>query len=153
MSGTSTAARCVTDAGATDEHAGRRRRRLLLAGAAGCLVAGAGYLAAVDPHDPAAAMPTCPTKALTGLDCPACGGLRLAHDLLHGMPAAAAHDNLFLLVCAPLLVALVVRQARAYERGVRAPLPRPLAHGIAGAALAWTVIRNLPGWPLTPTTG
>jgi hypothetical protein len=145
----------VTDTGLGVDAVGRHRRhrrRLLLAGAAGCLAAGAGYLAFVDPHDPGAVMPTCPTKALTGLDCPACGGLRLVHDVLHGSATAAVHDNLFLLVCSPLLVALVLRQARVYERGEPAPVPRPLAYGLAGAALVWTVVRNLPGWPLTPTT-
>ncbi|OAA28537.1 Protein of unknown function (DUF2752) [Frankia sp. EI5c] len=131
----------------------RRQRRALLAAGGSCLLAGIGYLAVVDPHDPAAVMPLCPVRAVTGLDCPACGGLRLTHDLLRGLPAAAARDNLFLLVCAPLLVGLALRQARAFERGGRAPVPRRLAYGLAAAALLWTVVRNLPWWPLRPASG
>lgn len=136
----------------TGPWASRIRRRLVLAGAGCCLLAGLGYLAGTDPHDPSSVMPRCPVRAVTGLDCPACGGLRLTYDLLHGMPAAAVRDNLFLLVCSPLLVALVVRQARAFDRGHPAPLPRPLAYGLTGAALAWMAVRNLPGWPLSPTS-
>ncbi|WP_018499911.1 DUF2752 domain-containing protein [Parafrankia discariae] len=133
--------------------ADRGRRRLALAGAGGCLLAGLGYLAGTDPHDPSSLLPRCPVRAVTGLDCPACGGLRLTYDLLHGMPAAAVRDNLFLLVCSPLLVILVLRQARAFDRGRPAPLPRAVGYGLAGAALAWMAVRNLPGWPLTPTSG
>jgi Protein of unknown function (DUF2752) len=127
------------------------RRRLLLA-AVPCALAGLGYLAVTDPHDPQALMPTCPTKLVTGLDCPACGGLRLAHDLLHGELRAAVHDNLFLLICSPVLAYLLWRQVRAVHRGERAPVPRPLAYGLAGAAVGWMVVRNLPGWPRTPGT-
>ena len=38
---------------------------------------------AVDPsHD--VWLPRCPFHALTGWDCPACGGQRALHSLLHG---------------------------------------------------------------------
>ena len=37
-----------------------------------------------DPHRPGFAFPACPFKLLTGWNCPACGGLRMTHDLLHG---------------------------------------------------------------------
>lgn len=121
-----------------------------LGGATAGVVAALAYLRVADPHDPAALMPRCPTKRITGLDCPACGGLRLVHDLLHGDLRAAADDNLFLLVCSPVLVALVVRQARSWRRGEDAPVPAGVAGGLGGAALAWMVVRNWPGWPLRP---
>ncbi|WP_432763268.1 DUF2752 domain-containing protein [Candidatus Protofrankia datiscae] len=123
-------------------------RRLIL-GASVCVL-GVGYLAVADPHDPDVLMPICPTKLVTGFDCPACGGLRLVHDLLHGQLRAAAHDNLFMLLCSPVLVYLIWRQARAIGRGEHTRVPGSLAYGLAGAALVWTVVRNLPGWPLTP---
>jgi Protein of unknown function (DUF2752) len=124
-------------------------RTALLVAAGG--LAGAGYLLVADPHDPAALMPRCPTKLVTGLDCPACGGLRLAHDLLRADLGAAVHDNPFLLACAPALAFLAVERLRAARAGAPAPPRRRLAYGLAGAALAWMVMRNLPGWPLKPT--
>ncbi|WP_239331743.1 DUF2752 domain-containing protein [Frankia sp. CiP3] len=129
---------------------GTGRTRLLLGAAAGAL--GVGYLAVVDPHDAAAVMPVCPAKFVTGLDCPACGGLRLVHDLLHGRLRAAVHDNLFVLLCSPVLVHLGWRRARAAWLGEQAPVPRALAHGLAAGALVWMVVRNLPGWPLAPAS-
>ncbi|WP_163549525.1 DUF2752 domain-containing protein [Candidatus Frankia nodulisporulans] len=121
-----------------------------MAGAA--VMAGAAlgltYVYGHDPHDPTVAMPTCLIRHVTGLDCPACGTLRLTYDLLHGHWARAGHDNLFVLAGAPLLLGLLVRQTRAVWQGRRAPLPPALAYGLGATALAWMIIRNLPGWPL-----
>ncbi|KJE25179.1 Protein of unknown function (DUF2752) [Frankia torreyi] len=113
-------------------------------------MAGLTYLAGHDPHDPSTAMPGCPIHRVTGLDCPACGTLRATYDVLHGRWAAAGHDNVFVLACAPLLAGLLARQARAVRDDRYAPLPAPLAYGLGGAALVWMIVRNLPGWPLTP---
>ncbi|WP_242606279.1 DUF2752 domain-containing protein [Protofrankia symbiont of Coriaria ruscifolia] len=126
-------------------------RQWLMLSASACAL-GVGYLVVADPHDPNTVMPVCPTKIVTGLDCPACGGLRLVHDLLHGHARAAVHDNLFVLLCSPVLMYLIWRQARAVSLGEQARVPRPLAYGLAGAALVWMAVRNLPGWPLTPTS-
>jgi hypothetical protein len=123
----------------------------LLVGAAACAAAGIGYLAVADPHDPDAVMPVCPVKLATGLDCPACGGMRLVYDLLHGHVRAAVHDNLFLLACSPVLLYLLWRQVRAVRRGERVPVHPHLAFGLLGAAFIWMAVRNLPGWPLVPT--
>lgn len=88
-------------------------------------------------------LPRCPTKALTGLDCPACGGLRMVHDLLHGDVRAALQDNAFLLLLGPSLLVL----ARSDAPGGHTARRR---YGIAGAALLWMLVRNLPSWPLQP---
>jgi Protein of unknown function (DUF2752) len=121
-----------------------------LYGALGTGAAAVGALAYVgigDPHRPDFAFPTCPFKALTGWNCPGCGGLRMTHDLLHGDFAAAVVDNVFLLVGLPmLLVWLLVR----WRRGERL-MPLPAIVVIAIAAITWTVVRNLPGFPLVPT--
>ncbi len=138
----------VIDQNHSFRAAGRSR---LLLGVTGCAL-GIGYLVVVDPHDPDAVMPRCPTKIVTGLDCPACGGLRLAHDLLHGHARAAVHDNPFVLLCSPVLMYLGWRQLRAASLGERTRVPRPLASGLGGGALVWMVVRNLPGWPLKPTS-
>jgi hypothetical protein len=115
------------------------------------LAAGVVYLAAIDPHDPRAKMPVCLVKLISGLDCPACGGLRLVHDLLHGNVRAAVHDNPFMLLCSPVLLYLLVCHWRAARSGEPARIPRLLAYSLAGTAFIWMVVRNLPGWPLKPT--
>lgn len=115
---------------------------------AGVAVAGAlAYIGLADPHRPGFLFPGCPFKALTGLDCPACGGLRMTHDLLNGDLPAAVVDNVFLLVALPALaVWLVVR----WRRGLTL-MPMPATVTVVVAAVAWTVVRNWPGFPLVPT--
>jgi Protein of unknown function (DUF2752) len=124
------------------------RERWLGIGA--CAIAALTYLAVIDPHRPQALLPRCPTKLLTGLDCPACGGLRLTHDLLHGDLPAAVHDNLFLLLSSPVLAVFIWRGWRERVQPGFIAVPRRAAFILAGSALAWTVVRNLPGWPLKP---
>lgn len=69
------------------------------------------------------------------------------HDLLHGDLAGAVTDNVFLLVGIPALAGWVLLRR---SRG-RAPLSRPAIVTMVAAAIAWTVLRNLPGFPLVPT--
>ena len=94
----------------------RRRARLGVAlGTGAALAAGLAYIGLVDPHRPGSLFPPCPFKLLTGWNCPACGGLRMVHDLLHGDLAAAVVDNVVLLVGLPALafwVLLRLRQGR-----------------------------------------
>ncbi|OHU95687.1 DUF2752 domain-containing protein [Mycobacterium talmoniae] len=124
------------------------RRRLYPALGTGVLLAGAlGYVGLVDPHQPDSLFPLCPFRLLTGWNCPACGGLRMTHDLLHGHLAAAVMDNAFLLVGLPAMAAWIVLRRR---RGAPV-LPIPAAVTAAVLAIAWTVLRNLPGFPLIPT--
>lgn len=114
----------------------------------GVALAGAlAYIGLADPHRPGFLFPACPFKALTGLDCPACGGLRMTHDLLNGDLAAAVVDNVFLVVALPALaVWLVIR----WRRGL-ALMPMAATVTVVVAAVAWTVVRNWPGFPLVPT--
>lgn len=112
------------------------------------LLAGAlGYIGLVDPHNPDSTYPLCPFKLLTGWNCPACGGLRMVHDLLHGDVVASINDNIFLLVGIPLLAGWVSLRRR---RG-KSWLPIPAVLAVVVAAIAWTVLRNLPGFPLVPS--
>ncbi len=114
----------------------------------GALALGAvTYVGLVDPHRPGMLFPPCPFRLLTGWNCPACGGLRMTHDLLHGDLGAAVVDNVFLLTGLPLLAIWLIWRI---SRGERA-FPPPAIVTIAVAAIAWTVIRNLPGFPLVPT--
>lgn len=141
-----TAVPCVAEA-ASDLAA--RGRRLDLGALICALLA---YLVVKDPHRQVRWFPRCPTKLLTGLDCPACGGLRLGYDLLHGDFRAAINDNPFLLVCSPGLALLAWwGWSRSGEQD-SVVVPRWAAYSLAGVAGLWMAVRNLPSWPLKPTT-
>jgi uncharacterized protein DUF2752 len=123
-------------------------RRLYPALGAGALLLGAlGYVDLVDPHKPDSIFPICPFRLLTGWNCPACGGLRMVHDVLHGHFAAAISDNVYLLVGIPVLVGWILLR----RRSGKSPLSLPAAATLVIGTLAWTVVRNLPGFPLIPT--
>ena len=130
---------------ASDTH---RRSRLYTGLAAGALGLGAlAYVGLVNPHEPGSLFPPCPFKLLTGWNCPGCGGLRMTHDLLHGDVSAAVVDNVYLLIGLPLLAVWSFWRAR---RG-RPVLSPVLLVMLIATATAWTVVRNLPGFPLVPT--
>jgi hypothetical protein len=121
----------------------------------GLVVAGCAYLAINDPNDPSALMPRCPTKLVTGLDCPFCGGLRMVHDLLHGQWTAAAHANLVLLLALPVLGLYLARGWLPEAVGrLFARVPgRAYAIGLVVLGIGWMVVRNLPAFPLHPLVG
>lgn len=138
--------RSVTQSGA-GSHGLRRQLGYAGAGTAVVLGGALGYVGLVDPHDPASVYPPCPFKLLTGWNCPFCGGLRMTYDVVHGDLAAAVHDNVFVLVGMPMLVVwLVVRRARG-----AASVPRAALVTAVVATVVWTVLRNLPAFPLIPT--
>lgn len=88
-----------------DARAVRVRRGMIGAGA----VAGAGVVALLVLVPPgqtpgAGPYPACPFKALTGLDCPFCGGLRGTHELLTGNLAGAGDQNILI----PMLAVLAL---------------------------------------------
>lgn len=108
-------------------------------------VAAAVRVYLVDPAHPGH-YPVCPFRWATSLDCPGCGSLRAAHQLLHGHPGEAANFNLFFVVVAPVLGAgWLVAVARA--AGWRRPPPRVPARllpVIPVLVIAFWVLRNLP---------
>jgi Protein of unknown function (DUF2752) len=133
--------------GECSEHIHRGRRYGAIG--SGVLLAGVlGYIGLVDPHKPDSVYPLCPFKLLTGWNCPLCGGLRMVHDLLHGDLAASINDNIFALVAIPLLAGWIVLR----RRQGRSVLPVPATMTITVLVIAWTVLRNVPGFPLVPTT-
>ena len=121
--------------------------RLWIAGSGALGTAALAYVATVDPHRPGAVFPFCPFQVITGWDCPACGGLRMTHDVLHGNLSAAVHDNVFLLIGLPLLA---VWSLWRLHRG-RQVVSTALLIVLGVATIGWTVVRNLPGFPLVPT--
>jgi hypothetical protein len=130
-----------------EPHRHRLSAPYMAAGTGALLAGGLGYVALVDPHNSSSVYPLCPFKWLTGWNCPFCGGLRMTHDLLHGDLMATINDNVFLLVGLPLLLGWVLLRRRSDTPS----LPMPAVLAIALAATLWTVLRNLPGFPLVPT--
>lgn len=121
--------------------------KIVTAGSAVLLAGALTYIGFADPHKADSVYPQCPLKFLTGWNCPACGGLRMTHDLLHGDLMAAATDNVFALVVIPLLAGwIMVRRFNG-----RSWLPMKTMVTLLIAATAWMVVRNLPGFPLVPT--
>jgi hypothetical protein len=114
---------------------------VLLSGLAAC-----AYLYDTDPHEPGHLLPACPFRLVTGWQCPACGGTRMAFDLLHGDVARAWRDNAFVLLLSPFLLWLLASWVVAGWRGRRyqVSLPRYGAPVVVVGALAWGVLRNLP---------
>lgn len=117
------------------------------AAAVSFLVAGAvasAYLWRTDPHQPGHPLPLCPLRAVTGLQCPACGGTRMAYDLLHGDLVRAWHDNALLLLLSPLLLWLLGRWTVAGLRGraYRFVLPAWGGPVLLVTGLGWAVLRN-----------
>lgn len=122
--------------------------RMVTAAATGAVAAGAlAYIGLADPHRPGFGFPGCPFKMLTGWNCPLCGGLRMTHDVLHGDLAAAVVDNVYALVGIPLLVLWLVM---CWRRGRQVP-PLALTSVVIATMVIWTVVRNLPGFPLVPS--
>lgn len=119
------------------------------------VLAGAGVAGAVavlrfrDPHV-AGSYGVCPLLAVTGFDCPLCGGLRATNLLAHGNVAGAFDSNAFFVASVPLLVGLWVWWLMAgagWARGPRWGSTRSNAVVFGGLALllAFGVVRNLPG--------
>jgi hypothetical protein len=71
----------------------------------------------------------------------------MTHDVLHANLAAAITDNVFVLVGIPLLAGWILLRR---QRG-KMPLPMSAVVAVVVVTLAWTVVRNLPGFPLVPT--
>lgn len=122
-------------------------RKSLWIGIPVALLGVAALYFAVDPSH-SAWLPQCPFHALTGWECPACGGQRALHALLHGRVGEALHFNLFLVVAVPYLLAVVWTSL---DRGPTAARLRPIvqhrwvAYGYCLLFVVWWVVRNLPG--------
>lgn len=126
--------------------------RTLLARAAGPLgvlaltVAAFGYVGAVDPNEPGH-FPACPLLTHAGVHCPGCGGLRSAHAVAHGDLTTALGANALAVagyvVFGAALLYWLARSLRGRPLDLR--VTPALLWGLGAVALAFTVLRNLPG--------
>ena len=112
--------------------------------ATGFLAAG-GVLVVRSPYS-SGSYGYCPFRALTGLWCPGCGGLRAAHDLMTFDLAAAWGMNALLVLAVPVLAALWIRWVRHAWRGRPVAVVTVRGAAVLAVVLAvFTVGRNLPG--------
>ncbi len=147
-----------TDVGAASPPAARSLTRRLAAWpylgpalVAGGALAATAYVALVDPNE-GGHYPLCPSKALTGLDCPGCGGLRAVHALCHGQLRTALDQNLLaVVVLLPLAVLTWALWVVRIRTGRRVLAGRRLAkwgpYALLVLLAVFTVVRNLPGVP------
>ncbi|MFD7664065.1 DUF2752 domain-containing protein [Streptomyces sp. NPDC059788] len=139
--------------------AGRRgvrglvRRLTAPLGVLAAVVASFVFVGLVDPNEPGH-YPACPLLALTGIACPACGGLRSAHAVAHGDLAAAVGANVPAVAGYAAFALFWAAWAVRAARGLPTVGPRPRAvhwWTLGGLLLVFTLVRNLPfGAGLTP---
>jgi len=116
----------------------------------GLMVAGLGacaYIAVVDPNH-SSAYPQCPTKLLTGLDCPMCGATRAVHSLLRGNIVGAMDHNLLFIVLLPALVYSFVAWTSSRLGHPLKPIPMSspwVAVPLVVVLVAFSIVRNVPG--------
>ena len=147
-----TAVRDGHDRAAPRTSAGGARRALLplAVGIAGLSAAGAVQLV-FDPFR--THVPLCLLHQLTGLDCPGCGAIRAVHSLLAGDLLMALRSNLLITLAIPSTAIGLGVWAVRRARGLRTQLlpSRTSLLVLAGLALLFTVLRNLPAfWFLAP---
>lgn len=109
------------------------------------MAAATAYTTVMNPNT-SSAFPLCPLRALTGIDCPGCGGLRAVHALTHGHVVDALDFNAMAVIVLPVLaVAWVLWMGRSL--GLRLPQVRlgpRTGIAVIAAMIVFGVVRNLP---------
>jgi len=143
-----------------------------VAGAA-IAVGAAFYVRAVDPN--IGGYPFCPLKYATGIDCPACGGLRCVYSLMNGDIGAAMDQNLLAVLVLPMVAIWIAYSLISLWRGndpndSAAAVEGPDGSNVAGSAslnraaairvlivamivltVVFTIVRNIPGVGYLPS--
>lgn len=116
-------------------------------GAAAALGLAVAALHLRDPHQ-RGSWGLCPFKALTGWDCPGCGGLRAVNDLSNGELSSAWHSNALVVSLVPVAVLLWLGWVVVATTGRRPRLSLAVRRVplvlLPAAAIAFAVFRNTP---------
>lgn len=126
--------------------ASRRRALATPVGVAAVAVTAAAVLHFRDPHS-AGSYGVCPMYALTGLWCPACGGLRAVNDLTNLDVGAAVSSNVLIVPFVAVLVIAWIGWTVRRWKGTRDRMIvlRPtVTIVVLGVLVAFTVVRNTP---------
>ena len=118
-----------------------RRKWWLLTGAGALAVMAVLY---VFPPEQSSFYPQCVFQSVTGLNCPGCGGLRAAHQLLHGNFAAAWALNPVAVLVSPLLAyegAIRLGRRRVWPSLLQKPV---IGFSVIVLFIAFGIVRNLP---------
>ena len=117
------------------------RRGLLLVGLVilGTVIANTGRLESAA----GTIVPRCPTNAIFGLHCPACGSTRAVMRLFHGDLAGALHHNPVVVLLLPFFAYVFVSGTDLFARS----WPRWQVVVLVLVIALYTVLRNLPYWP------
>lgn len=109
-------------------------------------VLGCALIAMVDPNE-GGRYPVCPTRALLGIDCPACGTLRGLHAVSRGQLTRALDHNVLLLLAVPIGAFVWLQWARgALGRPTRTVgLPAWAIPSLMVLGVAFTIVRNVGG--------
>lgn len=114
------------------------------------LPVGCALLYARDPAD-GGIFPSCPFRAITGLDCPGCGTGRALHRVLHGRIDEAFVLNPLATLLLPVLAVALAGMAWGQLGGRPLPhirLPSWTGWVVLAVVLAFWVLRNVPWGPV-----
>lgn len=121
-----------------------RRVKYISAGSALACVTVAAVLFLCDPAR-VPIYPVCLFHRLTELNCPGCGSLRAAHQLLHGNVVEAFRLNALLVLSLPLFAWIGFRMIRQQIQKTEEPAVKPvwlLAYGVVWVLFG--IVRELP---------
>ncbi len=90
-------------------------------------------------------MPRCWWLMLTGTQCPSCGAMRAAHQLMHGHVAEAAALNWWLPLSIPMGAAIIILAMQPRLSSRAEEWLRWLLVAYVVSYIAWWVVRNLLG--------
>ncbi len=124
---------------------GRVKQPLIVLGG---LAVATAFVGLVSPDTPGH-YPVCPFKALTGLDCPFCGGLRSVHALVRGHVLRAADHNLLFVLSVPFLATAWIVWLVTAAHGKAFPWRPNRAWWMVGIGVlaVFMIVRNIPGMP------
>jgi hypothetical protein len=148
----------AADPGSGGGPDGRDSRVRLLVPPAVVAAGGLGSLALLGwvDHAGLSVLPACPFLSLTGLWCPLCGGTRAMQALSGGDVVAALGLNLLVVLAVPVVLAEWVRWTAGRARGRPTSFMNVSSRTlgvVAGLALLYMVVRNVPGLELLAPAG